>query len=195
MTPHPAELPAATNVGRVYINRLKPGDDTLYTMSDDLWRAAREAESELRKSVQALEGRYLVYRQIPLVTFSSSAGDVQLEASDLLRFLEPLVRASTYDSAEERAHSRRGGSFASAAGRKVREFIEVYVYELRNLICKRAKANFPVSSQTTIAIAGLTHWLMEHFGVHAEYAKSLATGILVALLTATKGAFCKMNCA
>jgi hypothetical protein len=169
------------------------GDESQYSMPDDLWRAAREAESELRKSVQALEGSYLVYRQIPLVTFSSGARDVELEASDLLRFLEPLLAGAAYDSAEGRAQPRRGVSFTSAAGRKIRQFIEVYLYELRTLICKKAKTNFSLSSQTTIAIAGMTHWLLEHFGMHAEYAKSLATGILVALLTATKGAFCKMT--
>lgn len=168
-------------------------DDGPYVLPPELRQAIREAESGLRRSVQAVEGGFLIYRETPIFAFRSDAGDVVLNGSDLLRFLEPLVLGSAYDSARGAGSPKPGISFGTAAGRKIQEFIEQYFYELRNLICKNPRSNFPLSPQTSVAIAALAHWLMEHFGIANEYAKYMAATLLVTLLSATKGTFCKMT--
>ena len=168
--------------------------DAIYTLPAELLQDVREAEGTLRKSVEHVEGRYLVYRQTPILEVAGRDGRVEITGADLLQFLEPLVRSVALDSAEGRGRPpRKVASLKSAAGRKILEFIKLEFEELRALICKDNKKKFPLSVKTTVAIAGLTHWAVDHVGVKEEFAKSIATSIIVAILTATKGAFCKMT--
>jgi hypothetical protein len=166
-------------------------DETPYSLPKELLDDVWKAEAELRRSIEHVEGRYLVHREVHILRFESKKGIVVLQASDVLQFLRPLVRSVTHDSAESSPRPAPRVSFASAAGRKLRDFIELTFYGLRERICKKDKKR--VSANTTIAVASLAHWLLQSFGMQEEYAKSTATAILVAILCATKGAFCKMT--
>lgn len=69
----------------------------------------------------------------------------------------------------------------------------VYFYDLREITCKTYKKTFLLSHQTTVAVVGLTHWLLQHFAMDDELAKSTAGAFVVAIVVATKGTFCKMT--
>jgi hypothetical protein len=170
-------------------------DDSPYGLPQELLRAASDATAQLRRSVEYVDGGFLLQRETRVLEFQTGAGNViALQGNDLLNFLRPLVSTSTFDSAIPASRPPAAAvSFATTAGRKIRDFVELYFYELRALVCKKNKKNSPISPGTTVALAGVTHWLLEHFGIQEEYAKTMATAILVALLTATKGTFCKMT--
>lgn len=145
----------------------------------------------MRRSIEYSDGRYLVHREVPILRFEGKSGAVVLQASDVLQVLSPLVRSITHDSAEPSPRRAPTVSFSSTAGKKFRDFIELSFYELRDRICK--KNNKQVSANTTVAAASIAHWILPHFGMQEEYAKVTAAAILVALLSAPKGAFCKMT--
>jgi hypothetical protein len=167
-------------------------NDPTYKLPPDLQQLAAEVELRLRDSIDVVEGRILIRRQIPILHFVTAHGDVVLNSSDIVKFLEPLVRSKAFDSAEGAPRRKPPQiSFTSESAKKILTFIELNFYELRAIVCKKNKK--ALSAKTTVGVAGLTHWLFQHFGVHEEFAKSTATAILVALLTATKGAFCKMT--
>jgi hypothetical protein len=170
-------------------------DDSPYGLPKELLRAASDATAQLRRSLEYVDGGFLLQRETRVLEFKTGAGNVvALRGNDLLNFLQPLVSTPTFDSATPTSRPPAAGvSLATTAGKKMRDFVELYFYELRALVCKKNKKTFPVSPGTTVAIAGVTHWLLEHFGIQEEYAKTMATAILVALLTATKGTFCKMT--
>lgn len=191
-------MPYEVSGGCIFIcamaNHENISDDPPYALPSELLQEVREAEADLRKSVQHIEGRYLVYRQTPILEFPAGAGRVEITGADLLQFLQPLVKSIALDSAEGRGKPpRKIASLKSVVARKILDFIMLEFEELRALICKDNKKKFPLSAKTTVAIAGLTHWAVDHMGVKEEFAKSIATSILVAVLTATKGAFCKMT--
>jgi hypothetical protein len=167
-------------------------DDRTYSLPPDLLQLATEVDAEITRSINYTANGYLVRREIHILSFEGMSGRVNLKSGDLVDFLNPVLHVSTHDAVGAAPPPRRL-SFTSPAGRKILQFMETYFYELRDLICKTNKGKFPISSQTTVAVSGITHWLLEHFGIHEELAKSVATTILVGLLIATKGTFCKMT--
>jgi hypothetical protein len=166
-----------------------------YVLPAALRSEVAQTTADLRKLVEHVSGEYLVYRHIPVVRFGEEKREVVVDAGDLLRFLKPLAGTLTLDSLDRRVVQSPAASLAGSAGRKLLRFAELNFYELRALICKKKSkvGSYAVSAVETGAIAGLVDWLMQNYGVHASFAKSLAVAILVALLTASKGAFCKMT--
>jgi hypothetical protein len=79
-----------------------------------------------------------------------------------------------------------------ALGANVYVFCARFLDEIRECICPKQKGKAVVGPTTSAAIAGLTHWIAEHFQVTPEDAKALATAALIVLASITKGAFCRM---
>ncbi len=172
---------------------MSPTEDSAYALPPELVKAAREAEAELRKSIGRAPREYVTHGSGPSLVFSNEGNKIIVSRNDIVDFLGPLVRIdmSATKEREGEPKPKREVSFASVAGNKVLEFIEVQFYELRALICKKNKTSFP--SKTVIALSGITDLLMKHFGLESVFAGTTAVSILVAILTATKGAFCKMT--
>lgn len=75
-------------------------------------------------------------------------------------------------------------------------FILLFLSELRMLICKNTKAGRSTakSQTTTEGIAtGMAAWIATKFGVSDPVALGIAAAVLLSILYATKGAFCKMT--
>jgi hypothetical protein len=166
--------------------------DDNYSLPADLVQLATKVDEAITSSINYTSGGFLVRREIPIFSFNGITSTVTLNGTDIVDFLSPLLHARTRDAVGAVPPPQKL-SFTTHAGRKVLEIIETYFYELREIICKSNKARFPISSRTTIAVAGLTHWFLQNFGITEEWAKSVAATILVAILAATKGTFCKMT--
>lgn len=174
---------------------MKHEDDEPYSLSPELLKIAKEAHAQLQKSLEYVDHGMLLHRRVLAVQFKTVEGDkINLYGDDLLAFLQPVVKSRTLDSATQQpAPQTQRISFTAASGQKIVSLIRTYFYQLREIICKTYKKNFPLSHHSTLAIAGLTHWLLQQFGMQDELAKSTASAILVALAAATKGTFCKMT--
>jgi hypothetical protein len=170
-------------------------DEVPYILPPELLEDAKEADARLRKSIEYVDHGMLLHRRVLVPQFKTADGDqINLYGADLLAFLQPVVSSRTTDSATQQGQPQpQSLSFVAASGQKILSFIRTYFYQLREIICKRLKKNFPLSHHTTVAIVGVTHWLLQHFGVDDELAKSTASAIVVALVAATKGTFCKMT--
>jgi hypothetical protein len=166
--------------------------DDNYSLPPELLKLAKEVDAEIIRALDYTSGGYLVRREVPILAFDGITSKVTLNGSDIIDFLAPLLHTRTHDAVGA-APPPQKLSFTNRAGRKILEIIETYFYELREIVCKNNKTKFPLSTRTVVAVAGLTHWCMQHFGITEEWAKSVATAILVALLAATKGTFCKMT--
>ena len=88
-------------------------------------------------------GFWFVVR-FPFSAFDGMRGNVTLNRSDLVDFLDSVLRSSTHDAVGA-APPPQALSFTNPAGRKILQFVETYFYELRELICKNNKAKFPIS--------------------------------------------------
>jgi len=166
--------------------------DTLqYKLPPELLRAAREADDVIRKAVEHVEGQYLVHRQIEILRIEDAQGTAKVSASELLRFISPLTRSIALDSADKRPTPQREISLSGAVGINILRFVEQFFDQLRDIICKGRKDTLSTTSHS--AIAALAVWLSSHAGIEAHLATAVATAILIAILTATKGAFCKMT--
>jgi hypothetical protein len=166
--------------------------DTLhYKLTPELLRAAREADDVIREAVEQVQGSYLVHRQIEMLRIQDAQGTATVSASDLLRFISPLTRSIALDSADNKPRPQRGISLSGAVGRNILRFVDQFFDQLRDIICKGRKDTLSTTSHS--AIAALAVWLSSHAGIEAHLATAVATAILIAILTATKGAFCKMT--
>jgi len=179
----------------------KPFDDFSYRLPPELLQDAREADAALRRSIEHIEGRFLVHRAVTVVRFSDQDGKAQLTGSELLGFLMPFVHKEARDSAY-RSGSRgdpgvvigdRGVSIKvkSAEGTNIRRFVELYFDEIRRRICKGGARN--LSATTHAALVALASWLATHIGVYEKASTALAAAILISILSPTKGAFCRMS--
>jgi hypothetical protein len=170
-------------------------DEAPYSLPPELLKEAKEADARLRKSIEYVDHGMLLHRRVLVLQFKPAEADqINLYSADLLAFLQPVVSWRTLDSATQREQPQpQGVSFAAASGQKLLSFIRTYFYQLREIICKKYKKTLPLAHQTTVAVVGLTHWLLQHFGMDDELAKSTASAIIVALVVATKGTFCKMT--
>jgi len=75
----------------------------------------------------------------------------------------------------------------------VHEFIGCFFVEIRRIICKNKKSSQSLGHTTTGALAALAAWVVESFHVASPVATAVAAGVLVAAMTASKAAFCKMT--
>jgi hypothetical protein len=173
----------------------KPADDRRYRLPPELLRDAREADAELRRAIERVEGRYLVHRAVTVVRFGDQGGKVHLmTGSELLGFLTPFVHKETRDSAY-RSPSNGNPDVVirvkSTASTNIRRFVELYFDEIRRRICKGGPRN--LSATTHAALVALANWLATHIGVYEKASTALAAAILISILSATKGAFCRMT--
>ena len=95
-----------------------------------------------------------------------------------------------FDSAEPAPPRPKTVSLSGIVGTKLSLFIEHFFLEIRNIICKGPKR--PSVPASAVA-AELAHWLVTQMGVAGSLGDGVAIAILLAVLTATKGAFCKMT--
>jgi hypothetical protein len=160
-----------------------------YVLPRDLIGAAQDTSWELSRSLEEISGRYLTHRQVTAISFEDGATTVKLGASEIARFLGQL-RPLAMDSATPAPPRTPEIKFGSTTAKSVLRFIELFLEELRGIICKGGKS---LSTTTKGALVAVASWLAAKFGVLPHIATAVATAILVAALTATKGAFCKMT--
>jgi hypothetical protein len=181
----------------LYIGRMN-GEEQPYRLPRDLLTLVRQSESELRKSVQRTEGKYLVYRSVPLISFAGEAGRMEITSADLLHFLEPLTRAVALDSVDaEGLPPQRIAPLRGTSAKKLGAFARGHFQKLRQIICGSETKEKWLTDTKTVALAelitALSAWLTQHFHMDAGYAKILATAILAYILSAARGKFCKMT--
>jgi len=72
------------------------------------------------------------------------------------------------------------------------DFIGHFFAEIRDIICKNKTSNKSLGI-TTGTLTTLSTWVAASFRAPSHFAKSVASGVLVVVMTAARGAFCKMN--
>lgn len=166
-------------------------DAIQYKLPPELLRAAREADDVIRKAVEHVESSYLVHRQIDILRVEDVQGAASVSASELLRFISPLTRSIVHDSADNKPTTQQAISFSGVVGKNILRFVEQFFDQLRGIICRGRKGSLSTTSYSVIAT--LAQWLSSHTGIEPPLATAAATAILIAILEATKGAFCKMT--
>lgn len=166
-----------------------PLSNQTYKLPADLVGVAQDASWKLSKSLEEISGGYLTQRQVTALTFQDGPKTIQMSAGEIARFLGQL-RPMAMDSATPIPRRDLVIGFAGTVGTNILRFIELWLEELRGIICKGAKS---LSGTTHTVIVALSSWLATKLGVQPHIAAAVATAILVAILTATKGAFCKMT--
>ena len=163
----------------------------LYELPPDLVKAAREADALLRPMVQVVDHGYLVMKPMEVLKFRDAQGTASLSAGELLRFMEPLHRIIAMDSAYPVEQRKRDISLTGKTGIILLRFIKLSLTELQKTICKNSKTE--LGTNTHAAIVGIAAWIAGHLGITGNIATVLATGILITLVKATKGGFCRMT--
>jgi hypothetical protein len=131
-----------------------------------------------------------VHRQVAVLHIGEDGVRAELTASELVAFLSYL-RPLTLDSATLTKRTVPEPPLSSRAGKNILKFTSLDFDEIRALICKRKKQGLGTTAHAAlVAIAG---WLSSHFGMESPAVTGVAAAILIAALTATKGAFCKMT--
>ncbi len=164
--------------------------DHPYVLPLDLRDAAEAAADDLRKQIHYIERDYLVERDVTVLLFDQTGTPIELKVGDLMRFLS-LNRKRTLDSADAGKQVTEENPHASRASQTVLRIVVVYFDELRKLICKGKKGSLGAATQG--AIAGIAAWLIGVLGVDQHAATGVAVAILITLLSATKGAFCRLT--
>ena len=163
-----------------------------YRLPPELLREVREAEAELRNNLQVVDGRYLGLR--PVTVVHVDIGE-DITGADLLAFLGPLTRSTAFDSSEPRPRPAEPATvpLRSKAGKLIAAFIKKYLTRIRGLICKKRGKDYPLTATEALTITTFAHYLVQHMGVEAEFAKALAASVLVFLSAAAKGSFCDVT--
>jgi hypothetical protein len=78
-------------------------------------------------------------------------------------------------------------------GDSLKRFIHLFAKEIRARICKDDSSDKSIDSSIAASITALTTWLFHEFNVSNALANGMAVAILVTVVAATKGAFCKMT--
>jgi hypothetical protein len=84
--------------------------------------------------------------------------------------------------------------FGVSGYRLAREFIEQFLGEIREIICnkkRRTEASTLTNRKLSPLAASLSALVLGHFGVGEPVAIGIATYILIVVMEASKGAFCK----
>jgi hypothetical protein len=160
-----------------------------YILPRDLISLAQQESHTVSKSLEAITGGFLTHRQETALVFQDGASEVKMSSSEVARFLRQLTPMAL-DSALHVPKPPPRISFAGKVGTEILRFIELFFDDLRRIICK---GNKDLSGTSKTAIVAIASWLTSHLGVGAHIATAVATAILVSILTATKGAFCKMT--
>lgn len=163
---------------------------TPYALPRELTQAAAAAEAEIRKAIQYVEGSYLVHRQVTVLRVDEDGVAAELTASELVGFLSYL-RPMALDSGTPTKRAPSELPLSSRAGKNILRFASLYFDEIRSLVCKRKKQS--LGTTTHAALVAIAGWLSSHFGMDSPAVTGVAAAILIAILTATEGAFCKMT--
>jgi len=161
-----------------------------YILPLELTEAAKAAEAEVRKSIEHVEGAYLVRRQVAIFHIEEDGIRAELTANELIAFFSYL-RPLTLDSATPLKRATPEPKLSSRAGQNILRFTSLYFDEIRAQICKGKKQS--LGTTTHGALVALASWLSGHLGMESSVVTGVAAAILIAALTATKGAFCKMT--
>jgi hypothetical protein len=161
-----------------------------YVLPRELTQVAAASEAEIRKAIQYVEGGYLLHREVTVLRIDEDGVAAELTASELARFLSYL-RPMTLDSGTPTKRTPPEPPLSSRAGKNILRFASLYFDEIRALVCKRKKQS--LGTTTHAALVAIAGWLSSHFGVDSPAVTGVAAAILIAVLTATKGAFCKMT--
>src|SRR5580704_2163876 len=168
-----------------------------YELPSELIYQARESWRWLRERSDEVVGNFLERKEFPVLYEINPASPNMprwyINNTDLLDFLAPVTQSSAVDSAESRQKITKSISFKTKAGVVILQFIRLFFDEIRKLICKSNKTNFSVGKEMALALTSLAHWLAAHFGIVEELAKVTASAVLVAIASATKGAFCRLT--
>jgi hypothetical protein len=184
--------PVRSTEAGVYSDGMSESGDQ-YAIPGELLHEARDAERLLREKSQRVEGRYLTLRTFPVLQFNEKGSRGQISNRDLMEFLSPPARQRAFDSAAPAHVPVSDVPFKSRAGRVIVHFIELFFEEIRRKICKSNKTNFSVGAHMAAALTALAHWLADRFGIASELAKVSASAVLIAIATASKGAFCRLT--
>jgi hypothetical protein len=161
-----------------------------YVLPPELVLAAATAEAEIIKNIEHVQNNYLVHRQVNLLRFEDSEGTAQLTTSELAGFLS-LLRPRTFDSALGTTKPSANVPLTSATARIILRFAARFFDEIRDQICKGKKRS--LDATTNAVLVALAGWLANRVGMNPPLTTAFASGMLIAILTATKGAFCKMT--
>jgi hypothetical protein len=77
-------------------------------------------------------------------------------------------------------------------GQSISRFLMLFFEEIRSLVCKGKKKSEPGIAAAGI-VAGIAAWVAKHFGIDHVTAQAIGASLMIALVTATRGAFCKMT--
>jgi hypothetical protein len=91
-----------------------------------------------------------------------------------------------------------GLAFGKASARipkPIREFAMYFLINIRKIVCPAGKQKVVLGAATTSIVGSLAIWLVSTFKMTSEVANTLASAVLIAVVTATKGAFCDMTAA
>jgi hypothetical protein len=172
-------------------NYKDPIDGHSYALPPELLKAAQEEEGRIRGAIEHVEGNYLVHRQVLVLQFKDNLGVADITSSDLARFFSPLVRSRAHDSAAATPQGAPVVSLTDKAGKTILRFLSLYFDQIRDMVCKGNKKS--LSAPAHAGLVALAGWLSSHLGVERHEATAAAAAILIAILIATKGAFCKMT--
>lgn len=153
-----------------------------YALPRELLIIVSEARSVLENRTEGVDGTTIVRLE----------DGWSIGAHDLEDFLEPVSARHTLKSIKSDKPFHGKISFQDTSGKLVVEFIKRFFKKIRDVICGPNKKT-ALTAQVLTGVTALVHWLMENFGIKEELAKAFAAAILIAILTATKGAFCEMT--
>jgi hypothetical protein len=168
-----------------------------YTVPKDLLDEAKRTAYEFGHQLEYVESKYLVLRKFR-VGLSDESSDIT--SIELLDFLKQAGRSQNYvnDSAPDPTKPTRPPvvttppeiSLQNKVGKVLLDFVLRFYEQIRDLICKGRKV--PGATTHTVIVA-LAVWLSQHAGINQPAVTALATAIMMAVATATKGAFCEMT--
>jgi hypothetical protein len=116
-----------------------PFGSQTYKLPAELIGAAQETSSKLFHSLEEISGGYLVQRQVTALTFQDGPKTIQMSSGEIARFLGQL-RPMAMDSATPAPRRDLEIGFAGTVGTNILRFIELWLEELRRIICKGAKS-------------------------------------------------------
>jgi hypothetical protein len=156
--------------------------------SGDLDRIVKDFDHELAITDDRGPNRWK-----PIITFGPHRDD-NFTGEDIRYILGTL---STADKLAEEGNLGGVGSIMRGwCSSTVNRFVILFLSEIRQIICTDKKAGRIAKTSKVSAgsvVSGLTAWITSKFGVTDPIALGVATAVLLSIVYATKGAFCKMT--
>ena len=83
------------------------------------------------------------------------------------------------------------GKASAKIPKPIREFTMYFLINIRKIVCPAGKQKVVLGAATTSIVGSLAIWLVSTFNMTSEVANTFASAVLIAVVTATKGAFCE----